>query len=113
MVNPFRRPKSPTPQFVSALFLCLVVVFIAVLHSRPQVGLAGLGTVLILAAALVEFNGQLIWQNYKKSYKKVKGWRGRLTEPSRLYYRINTLILWPAVALLGAFCLYLAYVYTA
>ena len=107
----FRRHKSPRPRFAPGLLLALIAVFVIILNSRPIVGLTGLGTTLVLAAALVELNRQRIWIDYKKSYKKQKGLAGRFTAPSITYYQINVLLLWPFIGLLGLACLYAAYVY--
>lgn len=105
----FRRTPTPRPHYASGLLAGFVVAFAIVCQTKPVVGLAGLGTVAIVAAALVELNRVRIWEDYKKAYKKQRGKKSGLRAPNRLYYTINVALLWPAILLLGVLCLYLAY----
>ncbi|MBW4062176.1 hypothetical protein HJC99_06400 [Candidatus Saccharibacteria bacterium] len=107
----FRRNKTPQARFAPTLFLILITVFVIVMRARPVLGLAGLGTTLLVVAGLVIVNRDRIWDNYKKSYKKTKGWRGRFTELNKTYYYINVVLLWPFIAALGLVCLCAAYAY--
>ena len=107
--NLFVRHKKPQPQFAQGLFLGLIVAFTIVGESKPIVGLAGLGTTLIVAAALVELNRQRIWEDYRKTYRKRKGLAGMWTEPNMVYYTINVAFLWPFIAFLGVTCIFTAY----
>ena len=107
--NLFIRPKTPPPRFAPGLFLGLLVVFVLLGQTKPIVGLAGIGTVLIIAAVMIEINRQRIWDDYKKSYRKQAGKSALWTKPNHLYYTINVAVLWPVVLLLGAVCLYAAY----
>ena len=107
----FHRPKKPQYRFAPTVFLGLIAVFIVILQMRPVLGLAGLGTTLILAAALVILNRERIWFDYKKSYKKKKGLHGKLTKPSSIYYSMSVFLLWPFIAGLGVVSLIAAYVF--
>src|SRR5438045_804319 len=97
----FWRPKLPQPRFAQGLFAVLLIWFVVVSRVKPAVGLTGLGVVLIVMATLVEANRQLIWEGYKRAYKKQRGWRGRLSEPREIYNLINIYLLWPAIFALG------------
>jgi hypothetical protein len=105
----FFRHKMPPPRFGQGLFLGLVIVFAVIAQVKPAIGLAGLGTVAIITAALVELNRERIWEDYRKLYKKSKGLKGVWHEPRETYYRINIVILWPFVAVLGVLSLWVAY----
>jgi hypothetical protein len=109
----FHRHKTPQPRFGQLVFLLLIGVFVIILQSRPVLGLTGLGTTLVIAAALVELNAERIWTDYKKVYKKSKGWRGRFTAPDPRYYQLNVYFLWPFIGLLGIVALWAAYLYAA
>jgi hypothetical protein len=106
----FFRHKIPPPRFAQGVFVGLLFAFAVIAQFKPAIGLAGMGTIAIIAAALVELNRVRIWESYRKLYKKTKGLKGIWHEPRDVYYRINTVILWPFVALLGALCLWLAYI---
>jgi hypothetical protein len=107
----FHRRKKPTYHFAPTIFLGLIAIFVIILQLRPVVGLAGLGTTLILAASLVILNRERIWLDYKKSYKKKKGLPGHLTKPNSIYYTINIFLLWPFIAALGVVSLIASYVF--
>jgi hypothetical protein len=101
---------SPKARFASWAFLCLLVLFAALTASTPAVGLAGTGAVLVLSSLLIEANKRLIWENYKKNYKKTKTalpvvW----SKPNLLYYNLNVYVVWPLVFLLGLAAIYAAY----
>lgn len=106
----FIRHKTPAPRFAPALFLVLIAMFSLVGQSRPVIGLVGLGTTAVLAAALIELNRQRIWDEYLKLYKKRRGIKGVFTKPSEVYYTINVMFLWPFIFFLGLVCLWVAYV---
>ena len=105
----FIRHKKPTPRFAPALFVVLLAVFALVGQSKPVIGLVGLGTTAILAAALVEVNRATIWEEYLKVYRKQKGLKGMFTKPNTVYYTINVMFLWPFIMFLGVVCLLAAY----
>jgi hypothetical protein len=107
--NLFVRHKVPQPRFAPALFIGLLAMFSLLGQAKPVFGLVGLGTVSILAAALVELNRERIWEGYRKAYRQQKGARGLLTRPNPMYYTINVLFLWPFILFLGVVCLYAAY----
>ncbi len=108
----FMRRATTPPRFAVGLFFGLFVVFSLIALTRPITGLAGLGAITILAAALVELNAQRIWQEYRKAYKKQRGLAGLWSEPKQIYYRINVVIIWPLIAVLGVLCLWASYVMT-
>lgn len=108
--NLFVQHKVPQPKFAPGLFLALLAIFVLIGDAKPIVGLAGIGATTLLGGALIELNRDRIWETYRKGYRKQKGMRGMWTEPNRIYYTINVLFLWPFVMLLGALCLYAAYV---
>ena len=106
----FFRRSMPQPRFALGLLLGLVVAFMILLRERPILGLSGLGTVAIIAAGLVEANHSRIWEAYRQQYKKrSKRDQSVWTRPSEAYYRMNVIVLWPLVAILGVWCLWLAY----
>ncbi len=105
----FMRHKTPAPRFAPGLFFGLIVVFAVLSQTKPAIGLAGLGTLAIMTAGLVELNREQIWDQYNKAYKKRKGWHSRWTEPKPTYYTLNVVVLWPVVATLGVLCLWAAY----
>lgn len=107
--NLFTRHKTPPPRFAPGLFLGLLVVFVLLGQSKPIVGLVGIGTVLIIAAVMIEVNRQRIWDDYKKNYRKKAGTSGLWTKPNHVYYTLNVAVLWPVILLLGVVCLYAAY----
>lgn len=104
----FGRNQLPAPRFTQGVWMLLVVIFASLSMARPVLGLAGLGTILILSAVLIEANRQLIWQGYRSRYKQSKG-KGRWSEPRPLYYRLNVYVVWPLVFLLGVGSLIGAY----
>ena len=104
----FHRTKTPQPRFAQTLFIALIAVFVIILRTNPVVGLAGLGTTLLIAATLVELNRERIWTDYAKSFKKRKGLKNSLTAPNRIYYTVNIVFLWPFIAFLGLVCIYVA-----
>lgn len=101
--------KVPPPRFAPGLFLALLIIFIIVGQAQPILALVGIGTTILIAGALVELNRRRIWETYLKTYRKRKGLAGVWSRPSQLYYNINVYFLWPFVMLLGAMCLYAAY----
>lgn len=105
----FTRHKTPAPRYAPGLFLGLVVAFGVLGQTKPVVGLAGLGTVLIVTGVLIELNRVRIWDNYRKTYKKQKGLANIWNKPSPIYYTINVAFLWPFIVFLGVVCLYAAY----
>jgi hypothetical protein len=106
----FTRHKVPEARFLPGLFLGLLLFFVILGQSKPVVGLVGLGTVLLVAGALVEFNRTRIWENYKKTYKKNKKLAGFWNQPSDVYYMINVVLLWPFIMFIGFVCLWASYV---
>jgi hypothetical protein len=105
----FFRHKIPQPRYAQGLFFGLILVFGAIAQVKPVVGLAGLGTVAIIAAALIELNRERIWNDYRAYFKKHKGVKGMWAEPKPIYYTLNVSFLWPFVACLGVLCLWTAY----
>jgi hypothetical protein len=105
----FFRHKIPPPRFAQGIFVGLIIAFGIITQVKAAVGLAGLGAVAIIGAALVEVNRVRIWETYRKQYKKTRKLNGIWHEPRLTYYRINTIILWPFVAVLGVVCLWIAY----
>ena len=105
----FVRHKTPAPKFAPTLFLALLAVFTIVGQMKPVIGLVGLGTTAILAAALVLLNRRRIWDEYKKIYKKRRGFKGHFTKPDEIYYTINVVFLWPFILFLGCVCIWVAY----
>ncbi len=103
------RHKAPDQRFAPGVFVALTVAFAILGQTRPIIGLAGLGTTLVIAGALVELNRRVIWENYRKAYRKQKGVAGLWTKPDPVYYAINIVILWPFIVLLGVLCLWSAY----
>ena len=101
--------KVPAPRFAPGLFIGLIAVFAILGQSRPVVGLAGIGTILIITGTLIELNRQRIWENYRKAHRKQKGVMGIWTKPNMMYYRINVLFLWPLIIFIGAVCVWAAY----
>jgi hypothetical protein len=101
--------KTPAPRFAPGVFIGLIAIFALLGESRPVVALAGLGTVLIVAGALIEANRARIWDSYRKTYRKQKGLIGIWTKPNKMYYTINVVFLWPFIIFLGAICLWVAY----
>src|SRR5882724_10660911 len=95
------------PNFVPQLFIILLIFFAVVTQTKLAVGLTGLGTVALIVSILVEANRRRVWDDYVASYKK-SHYHSRWHEPKRLYYLLNVAVLWPAVALLGLYCLWLA-----
>jgi hypothetical protein len=105
----FVRHKTPGPRFAPGLFLGLLSAFVILGDVKPVVGLAGIGTTLVVSAVLVELNRQRIWDTYLKTYRKQKGLKGLWRKPSQVYYTINVAILWPFILVLGLVCLWAAY----
>jgi hypothetical protein len=104
------RNSTPKARFAGWAFVDLVAFFGAISLLRPVMGLAGLGAVLVLAAILVEANKDVIWQSYKKNYKKAKGPLKQFwSKPNDLYYQINVYVLWPVIFALGLASIYAAY----
>ncbi len=105
------RNMGRSVRFVQWAFLDLIVLFAAISTVKSAIGLAGIGTCLVLASLLVLANKQYIWDNYKKHYKKPKNspLLTALTQPTATYLAINVYILWPATFLLGLFAIYAAY----
>ena len=98
----FFHPKSKPANFASWTFAILVISFAWLSLSRPAVGLSGLGTVLILAAILIELNRETIWQGYLKGYKKSKDpLTEALRKPRQIYYSLNVYLVWPLFFLIG------------
>jgi hypothetical protein len=107
--NLFVHHKTPQPRFAPGLFIVLLAGFVVVGQYKPVMALVGIGTTAIVAAVLVELNRKRIWDDYRKSYKKLKGVKGLWTKPNELYYTINVGFLWPFVLFLGILCLWAAY----
>ncbi len=106
----FFRKKSKPANFAGWAFIDLVALFSALTYFRPVVGLTGLGSVLILAAILVEANKDTIWQNYKKQYKKSRyPVVDFFNRPTDFYYKLNVYIIWPLALTLGLLAIYAAY----
>jgi hypothetical protein len=104
--------KTPPPRFAPGLFLGLLVAFIIVGSAKPIVALTGIGTTLIVTACLVELNHKRIWETYLATYKKNKKAYGIWGRPTQSYYNVNVYLLWPFILLLGALCVYAAYLLT-
>lgn len=107
--NLFVKHKVPAPRFAPGLFLVLLAVFMLLGQNKPVYGLSGIGVTLVIAGILVEFNRDRIWESYKKTYRKQKGIAGMWTKPDPIYYNLNVYFLWPFIVLLGAICLWAAY----
>lgn len=105
----FIRHKTPAPRFAPTVFLATLAGFTVIGQYRPLVAIVGIGTTLILAAALVEVNRQRIWDEYLTMYHKRKGLKGLFTKPNHLYYTINVAVLWPFIFFLGLVCIWVAY----
>ena len=110
--NLFVKHKVPQPRFMPGMFLGMLALFIVLGQSKPVFALVGIGTVSILAAALVEFNRVRIWEEYRKSFRKTKGLTGLWTEPAQIYYTLNVVLLWPFILVMGTLCLWAAYLLT-
>ena len=108
--NLFRRHKTPGPRFAPGLFVGLLVVFTLLGQTNPIFGLTGLGVTLIATGTLVELNRQRIWDNYRKTFRKSKGFKGLWTKPDPVYYTLNVVFMWPLIIVLGAFSLWAAYI---
>src|SRR4051812_20403956 len=102
----FSRPQPDRVRLIPGVFIALITFFTAMAWVSPVVSLTGLGTVAIVAAALVELNAQKIWADYKKASRKKR--RSMWTEPQPIFFTINVALLWPFVAFLGAVCLWSA-----
>jgi hypothetical protein len=97
--------RSYPARFASWAFLSLLVLFAGLLQTKPSIGFAGLGAVLVLAALLILANHERIWQLYKKSRPSQSIW----SKPNKLYYQLNVYIVWPLVLLLGLAAIATAY----
>ena len=102
--------KTPGPRYAPGLFVGLLVAFLILGQSKPVVGLVGLGVTLIITGTLVVLNGERIWDNYRKAFRKSAGLKGLWTKPNPIYYTINMYFLWPFIIFLGLVCLWAAYV---
>ncbi len=103
--------SAPKARFAGWAFFGLLLLFSSISLARPAAGLAGLGAVLVLGATLVEVNRDMIWQAYKKSYKKSKNpWSEYWNKPNELYNALNVYVIWPSVFLLGLAAIYAAYI---
>lgn len=105
------RKSIPAARFAGWAFVDLIILFSAISLYRPAAGLAGLGAVLVLASILVEANREMIWQGYKKSYKKTKDPMHEIWhKPREIYNQLNVYLVWPLFFLLGLVSIYAAYV---
>jgi hypothetical protein len=102
-----RRHTRPV-RFAGWVFVDLLVLFGVIGVTKPAVGLAGLGAVLILSSMLVLANHRTIWENYQKNYKKF-GTGGLWTKPNPIIYRLNAYLVWPLIFILGLASIYAAY----
>ncbi len=101
--------KLDSVKFAGWAFVDLFILFSALYYFKPAVGLAGLGSILILASMLVLANHKLIWHDYLATFRKTQSsLLNRLQEPKPEYYRINIYIIWPAVMVLGFLAIYAA-----
>jgi len=101
--------KVPGPRFAPGLFIGLIAAFSLLGQTKPVFALTGLGTTLIAGGALIELNRQRIWDNYNKSFRKMKGIKGLWAKPNKVYYTINVVFLWPFIIFLGVMSLWAAY----
>ena len=108
--NLFVKHKKADPRLVPAAFVALLALFVIIGESKPVMGLIGIGATVILAGTLVEIMRESIWETYRGSYKKQKGFKGMWVEPNKIYYNINVWFLWPFVIFMGVLCLYAAYI---
>ena len=106
------RHTSPAPRFAPGLFIALIVAFTLLGQTKPLVGLAGLGTTLLVTGVLIELNRDRIWENYKASYKRRRGGKSVWNKPNTVYYTINVVFMWPFIIFLGIMCLWAAYLLT-
>jgi hypothetical protein len=106
----FMRHNTPAPRFAPGLFVALMAAFTILGQTKPIVGLTGLGVTLVAAGTLVELNRRMIWENYRKTFRKTRGLKGLWTKPAPIYYTINVVILWPLIIVLGILTLWAAYI---
>ena len=102
------RPKAADPtKYVLWVIVVLALMFAVLAETSPVVGLAGVGTLLILMGIIVELNSRRIWADYVKMTKKrgLSFW----TRPNKVYYNINVYILWPFTIFLGVTAVWTAY----
>lgn len=93
------HPKARSAEWA---YLLLLLLFVCILTVRPAVGLAGIGAISVIGSLQVLANKDLIWENYKKNWKKSKNsTRNKLTKPDIRYYNINVYLIWPAVLFAG------------
>jgi 1,4-dihydroxy-2-naphthoate octaprenyltransferase len=107
--NLFVNHKNPQPRFAPGLFIFLLAIFVIMGQFKPVMALAAIGTTLVVGAILVELNRKRIWDDYRKSYRKLAGLSGWWTKPNPIYYTLNVMFLWPFILLLGVICLWAAY----
>ena len=98
------QPRSKLP----VAFLALLASFAVLTRFNLALGLAGIGSICLVGALLVEAGSSRIWDDYRKAYRKQRRFSGVWHEPKALYYQLNVYVLWPFVALLGAVSLYLS-----
>jgi hypothetical protein len=104
------RKSTPKARFAGWAFVDLIVLFAVISTVRPVVGLAGLGAVMVLGSILVEANHDMIWQTYKKNYKKTKDpVHEMFHRPNEVYNKLNVYVLWPVLFALGLGAIYAAY----
>jgi len=97
--------RIPEAKSVSWAFVALLALFALLTIHKPAVGLSGLGTVLVLAALLVEANRDRIWESYRQDHHRDKG----TAKPNRLYYQLNVYVAWPLVLVVGLAAIWAAY----
>jgi uncharacterized membrane protein YidH (DUF202 family) len=105
------QPEAPLAQVGFYLLLLIAFAFAILTWYNPVVGLTGIGVILIATGIWTEVCASYVYNRYIKNIKRSKKmpfW-GR---PSRFYYNVNIWILWPAVIVFGAVCLWAAYMLT-
>lgn len=102
--------KHRETRYAGWSFVCVLALFLAISVTKPSVGLAGIGAVLVLGAIGVEANKLKIWEDYKANYKPSKSpLRELWAAPNENYYKANIYFVWPLTFLLGLASIYLAY----
>lgn len=102
--------KKRQSNYAPWVFVGILVFFMLLSPSRPAIGLAGGGAILMLGSILIEINRKQIWDNYKQNYKPSKSQLDRLwSEPKDIYYKLNVLFVWPLVFVTGLLSITVAY----
>jgi hypothetical protein len=103
----FHRHQPPRIKIVQWAFLDLLVLFVVIATHKPSAGLAGVGSILVLASLSVVANKRSIYQNYRESYQKPKNrWLRIFTQTNQAVYKLNVYLVWPLIFFLGLAAIY-------